>query len=111
WLSPVQARVLPVSEKTNDFGRQVVDRLRSAGLRAELDDSPDKVGAKIRRATLDKVPYMLVVGPKEVDAGAVSVRERTAGDLGAMPLDRVVEALAAEVAGKSLTSLLAKPEG
>ncbi|MDD4890715.1 MAG: threonine--tRNA ligase [Phycisphaerae bacterium] len=109
WLAPVQATVLPVSEKTNDYGRQVAARLKAAGLRAEFDDSADKLGAKIRRATLAKVPYMLVVGPKEAEAGAVGLRERSAGDLGAMPVDAAVAKLSAESKTRALRTGTAKP--
>jgi len=104
WLSPVQAAVLPVSEKTAEYARQVADKLKAAGLRVELDDSPEKIGSKIRRAQLDKVPYMLVVGPKEAEAGTVAVRERAAGDIGAMPLDGLIARLAEEVRTRALTS-------
>jgi threonyl-tRNA synthetase len=96
WLSPVQVAVLPVSDKFNDYARTVTEALQGADLRVELDDSPEKVGAKIRRATLQKVPYMAVIGGREADSQTVSPRERTAGDLGTMPLDEFVTALAAE---------------
>ena len=82
WLAPVQAAVLPVSERAAGYGRGVAEGLRGAGLRAELDDTSDKVGAKIRRATLRKVPYMLIVGENEASAGTVSVRHKTVGDMG-----------------------------
>ena len=97
WLSPVQVKVLPVSEKTNEYGHKVLEQLKSAGLRAELDDSPDKVGAKIRRATMDKTPYMLIVGPKESASDTVSVRIRPGEDLGAMPMAALVARLTEEV--------------
>jgi threonyl-tRNA synthetase len=96
WLSPVQVAVLPVSEKFLDYARDIRDRLAAADLRVELDDSPDKIGAKIRRATLDKIPYMAVVGQREQDAGTVAVRARTTGDLGAIPADDFVTALQKE---------------
>jgi len=83
WLSPVQVAVLPVSEKFSEYGAAVADELREAGLRVDLDDSPEKIGAKIRKATLDKVPYMAVVGGREVESQTVAVRHRTAGDAGA----------------------------
>lgn len=96
WLAPVQVAVLPVSDKHNAYAGQVAEALRAAGLRVELDGSADKVGAKIRQATLKKVPYMCIVGAKEEAEGAVSVRHRTAGDVGAVPLDRAVERFVAE---------------
>ena len=91
WLAPVQARVLPVSEKFAEYGRTVHARLRAAHIRAELDDRNEKLGYKIREAQLRKIPYMLVVGGREAEQGAVSLRRRTGEDLGAVPLDRVVD--------------------
>ena len=82
WLAPVQVAVLPVSDRYNGYGAGVAGMLRAAGIRGEIDDSSDKVSAKVRRATLRKIPYMLVVGEKEVAAGTVSVRDRAAGDRG-----------------------------
>jgi threonyl-tRNA synthetase len=96
WLSPVQAAVLPVSDKYNDYAATVEQALADKGLRVELDDSPDKVGAKIRRATLAKVPYMLIVGEREADAGTVALRERTEGDLGTVSIESAAAALANE---------------
>jgi threonyl-tRNA synthetase len=82
WLAPVQARVLPVSEKFLDDAAAAVERLRAAGLRVELDSSNEKLGYKIRRAQLEKVPYMLVLGEKERGAGTLAVRSRAGEDLG-----------------------------
>jgi threonyl-tRNA synthetase len=82
WLAPVQARVLPVSEKFLDDAAAAVERLRAAGLRVELDPSNEKLGYKIRRAQLEKVPYMLVLGEKERGAGTLAVRSRAGEDLG-----------------------------
>ncbi|HVF90606.1 MAG TPA: threonine--tRNA ligase [Blastocatellia bacterium] len=98
WLSPVQARVLSISEKTVDYAREVYDRLIEAGVRAELDVRDDKIGAKIRDAQLEKVPYMLVTGAKEVEARAVAVRSRDRGDEGAVPLDEFVGRIKTEAA-------------
>jgi len=84
WLSPVQAVVLPVSEKFLDYGRQVADELNRAGLRVELDDRNEKLGYKIREAQLQKIPYMLVVGAREQEAGTVNVRRRDGEELGAL---------------------------
>jgi threonyl-tRNA synthetase len=97
WLAPVQARVLPVSEKHAEYARAVHARLRAARLRAELDDRNEKLGYKIREAQLKKVPYMLVVGERESQNGTVSLRHRTGEDLGAIPLDRVLADLAREI--------------
>src|SRR5205814_9223400 len=89
WLAPVQARVLPVSEKHQEYGRAVYAKLRDARVRGELDDRNEKLGYRIREAQLKKVPYMLVVGERESQNGTVSLRHRTGEDRGAIPLDRV----------------------
>jgi threonyl-tRNA synthetase len=96
WLAPVQAKVLSISEKTAVYAREVYDRLVSEDLRVELDVRDDKIGAKIRDAQLEKMPYMLVVGAKEADAGAVAVRSREKGDEGAVPLEEFVARIKAE---------------
>ena len=90
WLAPVQAIVLPVSEKFREYGEQVRERLEAAGKRAKLDDRNEKLGYKIREAQIQKVPYMLVVGGREEEAGQVAVRLRTGEDLGAIDLDTLV---------------------
>ena len=100
WLAPVQARVLPVSEKFMDYARAVHGKLRAARIRAELDDRNEKLGYKIRDAQVHKVPYMLVVGGREAEQGTVSLRHRTGEDLGAVPLDRVVTDLTAEITAR-----------
>ena len=92
WLAPVQAKVLPVSEKFLEYARGVAAELKRKGLRVDADESNEKLGAKIRQAQLEKVPYMLIVGEKEVEAGNVSLRKRGVGDVGAVSL----EALAVE---------------
>jgi len=88
WLAPKQAIVLTVSEKSDAYARQVVERLRAKGLRVEADFSSDKLGAKIRNARPWRYPYMLVVGPKEAESDSVGVRSRDAGELGPMKLGR-----------------------
>src|ERR1700693_1677613 len=88
WLAPVQASVLPVSGKFIEYAQQVTRHLKDAGLRAHLDDRNEKLQAKIRDAQLEKIPYMLIIGGKEVEAGTVAVRHRTKGDLGARSLDQ-----------------------
>ena len=97
WLAPVQARVLPVSEKHLEYGRAVYAKLRDARVRGELDDRNEKLGYRIREAQLKKVPYMLVVGERESQNGTVSLRHRTGEDRGAIPLDRVLADLAREI--------------
>ncbi|MBU3665654.1 MAG: threonine--tRNA ligase [Chthoniobacterales bacterium] len=102
WLSPEQARVLPVSEKVADYAREVVQALKSAGVRATADESQDKLGAKIRLAQVEKVPYMLVVGGKEAESRQVSVRSRKAGDEGALGLENFVERIKNEISERVL---------
>jgi threonyl-tRNA synthetase len=97
WLAPEQVRVLTVSEKSEGYGRQVEQQLRRAGLRAKGDYRPEKLGAKIRDAQLELIPYMFVVGPRDAEHGTVSVRDRLEGDLGAMPLAAAIDRLEEEI--------------
>jgi threonyl-tRNA synthetase len=101
WLAPVQAVVLPVSEKFIDYGEQVRAELAAAGVRTEVDSRNEKLGYKIREAQLQKVPYMLVVGAREQDEKTISVRRRAGEDLGAMPVPAFLERLGTLVAGRS----------
>jgi threonyl-tRNA synthetase len=96
WLAPVQARVLTVSEKTDAYGREVEARLLASDLRADADLSADKLGAKIRRAQMEKIPYMLVVGERDMAARVVSPRTREGQQMPAMPLEELAQKLAAE---------------
>jgi threonyl-tRNA synthetase len=98
WLAPVQARALVVSEKQEAYARTVADALRARGLRVDLDVSNDKLGAKIRRAQLEKIPYMLVIGDKELAAGTVAARTRDGKQLEAMPIAAFADRLVAEAA-------------
>ena len=82
WLAPVQVSVLPISEKTIEYAREVENKMGAAGFRVHLDDRNEKIQAKIRDAQMQKIPYMLVVGAKEAAAGTVAVRHRTKGDWG-----------------------------
>jgi len=102
WLAPDQVRVLPLTEKQLDAAKAVADQLRAAGFRTAVDAHADKVGAKIRNAQMQKIPYMLVLGPKEIEQSMVAVRSRTAGDLGGMSLSALIEKLRAEEASKGL---------
>jgi len=101
WLAPVQAVVLPISDRHLDYARRVGLRLVAAGLRAEVDERQEKIGYKIREAQMQKVPYMLVVGDREAAESAVSVRHRTDGDRGSQPIDAFIEAAADEIRRKS----------
>jgi len=87
WLAPVQARIIPIADRHLEYAKGVLARLKAAGLRAELDDSAERMNAKIRAGQLQKIPYLLVVGDREAAGGAVAVRLRTNENLGAMPLD------------------------
>ena len=101
WLAPVQVKVLPVSEKTLDYAREVSASLEDAGIRVVLDESNEKIGYKIRLAQQeDRVPYMLVIGARAAEAGTVAVRKRHGGDLGAMKLDAFIARLQQEIDDK-----------
>jgi threonyl-tRNA synthetase len=93
WLSPVQAVVLPITDKQIEYAKEVLDKLIAAGIRAELDSRSEKVNLKIRDAQLQKVPYMLVVGGREAESGQVSVRNRKHGDQGAKPLGEFIASI------------------
>ncbi len=101
WLAPVQAVVLPITDRQNEAAGGVLDALRGAGLRAELDERSESVARKIRDAELRKIPYMLVVGEREAVAGTVAVRERSAGDVGVVALAQFVERLRTQTAERS----------
>lgn len=102
WLAPVQVAVLPVSDRYNTYGAKVVGMLDAAGLRSRFDDASDKVSAKIRRATLRRIPYMLIVGEREETAGTVSVRDKALGDQGAESIEAFVARATEEIREKRL---------
>ncbi len=102
WLSPEQVRVMTVSEKFDDYAKKVEKTLFDAGLRVSCDLRPEKIGAKIREARLDLIPYMCVVGGKEEEEGTVSVRSRKDGELGAIPVGEFIAKLKAEIEAKTL---------
>jgi len=110
WLAPEQVRVLPISDKVAEYSTRVLSALQAAGLRASMDARPEKIGAKIRDAQLEKIPVMLVVGVKEAEASTVSYRDRLEGDLGALPLDDVVKKLREESASRSIRQPPPPPE-
>jgi threonyl-tRNA synthetase len=101
WLAPVQAKVLPITDRNHDFGRKVETRLKEAGIRAEVDDRNEKLGYKIRQGRLERIPYLLVVGDREQESEQVAVRDRTEGDLGAMSLDEFLDRVRPEMTPKS----------
>jgi threonyl-tRNA synthetase len=102
WLAPEQARVLTVSEKSEAYGREVEQKLREAGLRVSGDYRGQKLGAKIREAQLELIPYMLVVGEKDAAEGTVTIRDRLEGDVGAKPLADAIAKLQEEIAAKTV---------
>jgi threonyl-tRNA synthetase len=101
WLAPVQAIVIPVADRHAEYARAVRAKLRAAGLRAQVDDGDDRMQKKIREAQAQKIPYMLVVGDREVEDGTVAVRLRTEDDLGMMPLDAFIAHVQRVVAEKA----------
>ena len=101
WLAPVQVKVLPISEKYEEYAKSVKADLDEAGIRAEIDLRSEKIGYKIREAQMQKLPYMLVVGDKEAEAGTVSVRTRGGVDLGAMPVDNFAAKITEEIRTRS----------
>ena len=102
WLAPTQVKVLPISDNQLEYAKSVCEKMSRVGIKYVLDDRNEKIGYKIREAQLDKVPYMLVIGDKEVEAGAVAVRSRKNGDMGAKPADEFIADLLKEIAEKSL---------
>jgi len=101
WLAPVQAVVIPITDRHHAYAAQVLAELEGEGIRAEADTRSEKVGYKIREAQLQKVPYMLIVGDKEAEAGEVGVRERSAGDVGSLPLSEFVAKIKEEIISKA----------
>ncbi|MFG0257291.1 MAG: threonine--tRNA ligase [Phycisphaerales bacterium JB043] len=111
WLSPEQVRVLPISEKTNDYAEGVLARLRARNIRATVDNSNERVQAKIKQAAEEKIPYMLVVGPRDAQGDAVSVRARgIQKDLGSIPTEQFVDALHDEIVSRGESSVVASWE-
>ena len=104
WLAPVQIEVLTITDRINGYAETVAQELRAAGLRVEVNTRSDKIGAKIRDAQLQKIPFMLVLGDREMEQGQVAVRERTKGDLGAMSLDEFRQMAQRLVATRALTN-------
>jgi threonyl-tRNA synthetase len=101
WLAPVQAAVLPITDKQTSYANEVAAKLRGAGVRVTVDDRNEKVNLKIREAQLQKVPYMLVIGGREAEAGKVAVRHRKRGDLGPVAVEEFMQTIGAEIAAKT----------
>jgi threonyl-tRNA synthetase len=106
WLAPVQAQIATITDRQLDFAKAVRDQLRAAGIRTELDARPEKIGFKIREAALEKVPYILVIGDKEVQQQAVAVRERGGKDLGSIPVTEFIARISETIAEKRTTMQL-----
>jgi threonyl-tRNA synthetase len=102
WLAPTQVEICPVSEKVADYAKHVHETLKNHGIRVHLDDRNEKLPAKIRDAQMQKIPYMVVVGPKEAEAGTVSVRHRSRGDLGPRPIAHVIASLQEEISSRAI---------
>ncbi|MGN0869282.1 MAG: threonine--tRNA ligase [Akkermansia sp.] len=111
WLAPEQVRVLPISDKVADFAESVRRQLAEAGIRVKLDDMPDKIGAKIRNARLDRVPYMVVVGLREAEEGKVSVRHRDLDVIGTMSVQEFTDGVVAEDAARLIKPAWKPAEG
>ena len=101
WLAPVQVKVLPVTERAHDYATQIAAKLDEAGVRVETDLRSEKLGYKIREAQMQKIPYMLVVGDRDMENGTVSVRTRKGDDLGAMTCAEFQAKCLAEIASKN----------
>ena len=102
WLAPVQARILPITDRHNDYAKEIQKRLQREGIRVELDDRSEKTGYKIREAQVEKIPYMLVVGDKEIENKAVAVRSRKEGDLGSVDVEDFVKKIVEEINTKAI---------
>jgi threonyl-tRNA synthetase len=111
WLAPEQVRVLAVSQKFEEYGRQIEKQLREAGFRVTGDFRPEKIGAKIRDAQIKLIPYMFVVGGREMEEGAVSVRDRIEGDLGSMKVEAALAKLAEEVRTRKIRQVFKSSAG
>ena len=97
WLSPVQVKVLPITDKQNEYAEEIRNSLICEGVRVEADNRNEKIGHKIREAQLEKVPYMFIIGGREAESRAVAVRMRKEGDIGAMPLEDAVNKVKQEI--------------
>ncbi len=102
WLSPLQVRVIPITDRHREYAESVLMAVKDVGIRADMDDRNEKIGYKIREAQVQKIPYMLVVGDKEAEAGNVAVRERKAGDIGSMTTDDLINMVKDRIKSKSI---------
>ena len=108
WLAPVQVKVLAMTDRTHEAAKQIADSLDKLGIRVETDLRNEKIGFKIREAQMQRIPYMLIIGDKEVENNVVAVRSRKGGDLGTMPLAAFEEKLMEEVNTRSISECVTK---
>jgi threonyl-tRNA synthetase len=101
WLSPAQVKILPITDKQEGYANELCAKMKAAGIRVSVDDRNEKIGYKIREAQMEKVPYMLVVGANEAEAGQVAVRRRDKGDMGAMNADEFMQTVLDDIANKT----------
>ena len=101
WLAPLQVKILPISDKFMDYANTILQTLKKADIRAEIDDRSEKIGRKIRDTEMAKVPYMLVIGEKEMNEGKVAVRRQGKGDLGVKLIDEFVQEISAEIKSRA----------
>ncbi len=97
WLAPVQVRILPIATAHREYAKTIKKRLEEEGLRVELDERDEKIGYKIREAQLQKIPYMIILGDKEIEANAVGVRSRKDGDIGQMEANEFINKIKKEI--------------
>ena len=102
WLSPLQVKIIPITDAQHDYAKELLSKLKEEGIRAEIDSRPEKMQAKIRDAQLEKVPYMLVIGQREIEANSVAVRQRDGQDLGALSFDEFLAKVKEQINTKSL---------
>jgi threonyl-tRNA synthetase len=100
WICPIQVKVIPISEHYEDYAKEVKEQLRKAGIRSEVEFKNEKIGYKIREAEIEKIPFMFIVGEKEKEAGTVSVRKHTKGDIGTYEIDDIIAKLQVEIDNK-----------
>ena len=96
WLAPVQVKILPISEAHREYARKIKQQLKDADIRVELDERDEKIGYKIREATMQKIPYMVILGDKEIEANAIGVRSRKDGDIGQMSVGNFINKIKEE---------------
>jgi len=102
WLSPVQTKIIPITDAQHEYAHKILDKLKEQGIRVEIDDRSEKMQSKIRDAQMQKIPYMLIIGGREVENNQVSIRQRDNQDLGAMDFDKFLKTIKDQIKNKSL---------